>query len=272
MEITTSNGISQDNIEDKVIVNSEIPAEALAVSQELPSEAAKRAKPKKKKVSGDFLKTDTQIKKRDEIKKALKSFLPILAQAKARNANESDTANIVHKFFQDVLGWDFLDLTSEYKIKSTYCDLAIKYEGDILLLIEVKAIGLNLKDEHLMQASNYAANEGVRFALLTNGEHYRLYHVGLGDKINVSFIFDFNLSNELTIEDYTELFLLSKYSLIKQQVNDYWQQEQTLNPDNLRDALCSDEVINTIVKYFRTEYEIKIDATTIKNRVEAIIK
>ena len=234
--------------------------------------AQKKAKVKKKRPAGDFLRSESQIKKRDEIKKSVKSFLPILAQAKGRNANESDTGNIVHKFFQDVLGWDFMDITSEYKIKSTYCDLAIKVDGDILLLIEVKAIGLNLKEEHLTQASNYAANEGVKFVVLTNGEQYRLYHVGLSDKINVSMVFELNLGGELTAEDYTELYLLSKYSLTKGQIEDYWDQEQTLNPDNLVEALMSDEVMNAMVKYFRTNFEIKIDAANIKSRVEGLLK
>jgi hypothetical protein len=273
MENPTNTEITPDSITGASEEQSEN-SESIEIPSDvsIPQIDSKKIKAKKKRPLGDFLKSETQIKKRDEIKKSLKSFLPILAQAKSRNANESDTANIVHKFFQDILGWDFLDLTSEYKIKSTYCDLAIKCDGDILLLIEVKAIGLNLKDEHLMQASNYAANEGVKFAILTNGEQYRLYHVGLSDKINVSLVFDFNLAGELTIEDYTELYLLSKYSLTKGQVNDYWEQEQTLRPDNLREALLSDDVLNAMVKYFRSEFEIKLDTANIKSRIEAILK
>ena len=259
------------NSEETEETTIEVTEESLGSLPGEPEVRLRKPKVKKKRESGDFLKADAQIKKREEIKKAVKSFLPILRQAKARNANEADTANIVHKFFQDVLGWDFLDLTSEYKIKSTFCDLAIKYEGDILLLIEVKAIGLNLKEEHLRQASTYAATEGVRFALLTNGEVYQLYHVGLTDKINVSMVFELNLAGEMTHDDFTELYLISKYSLTRSQVEEYWEQEETLAPDNIIEAILSDEVLNALVKYFRNNFEIKVSPATIKSRLESMV-
>lgn len=245
--------------------------ESLGAMPGEPEVRVRKPKAKKKRESGDFLKSEAQIKKREEIKKAVKSFLPILRQAKTRNANEADTANIVHKFFQDVLGWDFLDLTSEYKIKSTFCDLAIKYEGDILLLIEVKAIGLNLKEEHLRQAYTYAATEGVKFTLLTNGEVYRLYHVGLTDKINVTMVFELDLAAEMTADDFTELYLISKYSLTRSQVEEYWEQEETLAPENIIEAMLSDEVLNALVKYFRNNFEIKVSPATIKSRLESML-
>lgn len=177
----------------------------------------------------------------------------------------------MHKFFQDVLCWDFLDITSEFKIKSTYCDLAIKFEGDILLLIEVKAVGLNLKDEHARQAINYAANEGVKFVLLTNGESYRLYRVDLADKIIETQVFEFSLESELSLDDYTELYLISKYSLIRGQIEEYWQQEETLSPENLSEALLSEEILNTLTKYFRNNYDIKVNTSAIKTKLESLL-
>ncbi len=236
-----------------------------------PTEEAIVAKRKPRRRNADFLKSELHKKKRDEIKKNLKTFLPIIEQAKARNANEADTANIVHKLFQDVLGWDFLDLTSEYKIKSTYCDLAIKYEGDIHLLIEVKAIGLNLREEHSRQASNYAAHEGVKFTLLTNGETFRLYNVELTDKIVVTEVFEFSLSHAPSLDDLTELYLLSKYSLLKEQVSDYWTREETLSAINLYKALLSEECLSAISKSLRIEHGIKIDTEVIKTRLEGIL-
>jgi hypothetical protein len=224
----------------------------------------------KKKRTGDWLRVESQIKRRDAIKGLVKSFLPIVQQAKARNANESDTANIVHKFFQDVLGWDFMDLTSEYKIKNTFCDLAVKLNGEIKLLIEVKAIGLNLKEEHLRQASAYAAHEGVHFVALTNGEVYRVYHVGFGDKITVAMVAEIDLAGELQLEDYTELYLLSKHSLPKLQIEEYWAQEEALCRENMLEALESDDVITALGKYFRSQYDLKVDPTTLRTKVQGL--
>ena len=61
--------------------------------------------------------------------------------------NESDTVVIVMDMLQEIFGYDkYSDITSEHAIKGTFCDLAIKLEGAVQLLIEVKAIGLELKD------------------------------------------------------------------------------------------------------------------------------
>ncbi len=43
-------------------------------------------------------------------------------------------------------------------IRGTIYDLAVKLDGALALLIEVKAIGLDLKDQHIKQAVDHAAN------------------------------------------------------------------------------------------------------------------
>jgi hypothetical protein len=62
----------------------------------------------------------------------------------------------------DVFGYDkYFEVTSEYAIRGTYCDLAIKLDGKLTTLIEVKAVGIDLKEQHIKQAVDYAANQGV---------------------------------------------------------------------------------------------------------------
>src|SRR5262245_41150840 len=97
----------------------------------------------------------------DRIRSALKKYQPILAAAKQRDVNESDTVVIVTDVLQEVFGYDkYAEITSEHAIRCTYCDLAIKIDSKLSLLIEVKAIGLDLKDNHIKQAVDYAANQG----------------------------------------------------------------------------------------------------------------
>src|SRR5438270_3095835 len=82
----------------------------------------------------------------------IKRFQPVLTNAKARDVNESDTVVIVMDMLQEIFGYDkYSDITSEHAIKGTFCDLAIKLDGAVTLLIEVKAIGLDLKDAHVKQ-------------------------------------------------------------------------------------------------------------------------
>ena len=105
----------------------------------------------------------------------LKQFQPILESAKSRDVNESDTVVIVTDILSEIFGYDkYNEVTSEYAIKGTYCDLAIRLNGKLHYLIEVKAIGSDLKENHIKQAIDYAANEGVDWVLLTNGITWRV--------------------------------------------------------------------------------------------------
>ena len=72
----------------------------------------------------------------------LKQFQSILESAKSRDINESDTVVIVADILSEIFGYDkYSEVTSEYAIRGTYCDLAIKLNGKLHHLIEVKAIG-----------------------------------------------------------------------------------------------------------------------------------
>lgn len=75
----------------------------------------------------------------DRIKQYLRKYNKILQSAKARDVNESDTAVIVSDMLTDLLGYDkYHDVTTEYAIHSTFCDLAIKSGNRVQYLIEVK--------------------------------------------------------------------------------------------------------------------------------------
>jgi len=101
----------------------------------------------------------------DRIRDGLKRFQPIMAAAKARDVNESDTVVIVTDLLQYVFGYDkYSEITSEHMIRGTFCDLAVKIDGSLAFLLEVKAIGSDfLKDQHVKQAIDYAANQGVEW-------------------------------------------------------------------------------------------------------------
>ncbi len=79
--------------------------------------------------------------------KHLGRFQKVLRDAKDRDVNESDTVTIVTDMLGAIFGYDkYTEITSEQAIRGTYCDLAIKLNGIVKYLIEVKAIGLTLKE------------------------------------------------------------------------------------------------------------------------------
>ncbi len=96
------------------------------------------------------------------LQKETRVFKKVLVSAMDRDVNESDTVTIVVDMLERVFGFNkYSEVTSEIAIKGTYCDLAVKIDGNIEYLIEVKAIGLDLKENHLRQATNYGANHGI---------------------------------------------------------------------------------------------------------------
>src|SRR5262245_26135468 len=82
----------------------------------------------------------------------LKAYQGILQQQKSRDISEADTVTVVKDVLSSVFGYDkYAELTSEHSIRGTFCDLAVKLDDKLAFLIEVKAIGIDLKDGHVKQ-------------------------------------------------------------------------------------------------------------------------
>ena len=81
----------------------------------------------------------------DRLVATIKRYQPIVSDARKRDVGEADTVTIVKDMLADVFGYDkYTEVTSEYAIRGTYCDLATRIDGALQALIEVKAIGLEL--------------------------------------------------------------------------------------------------------------------------------
>ena len=66
----------------------------------------------------------------DRLAGGLKRFKPVLEAAKDRDVNESDTSMIVTDMLAEVFGFDkYAEVTREYAIRGTFCDLATKIEA-----------------------------------------------------------------------------------------------------------------------------------------------
>lgn len=157
-------------------------------------------------------------KAEERIKAGIKTFAKVIEAAKARDVNESDTVTIITDMLSTICGYDkYTEITSEYAIRGTYCDLAIKAGDDKpTFLIEVKAINIPLKEPHLRQAINYAATEGIEWVMLTNGDHWQAHRVIFGKPIKTEVAFDFSFSDTTKLPLLTEFFfLISKEGVSK---------------------------------------------------------
>ena len=120
-------------------------------------------------------------KVKDRLTAGIKRFQPIVKKAKDKDINESDTVTIISDILSEVFGYDkYTEITSEFAIKKTFCDLAIKIDGTPKLLIEAKAAGLDLKEQHIKQAVDYGSNAGIEWVVLTNSVIWRIYNISFG--------------------------------------------------------------------------------------------
>jgi hypothetical protein len=204
----------------------------------------------------------------DRIAAGIKRYQPILAGAKARDVGESDTVTIVKDMLADVFGYDkYSELTSEYAIRGTYCDLATKIDGTLQTLIEVKAIGLDLKDQHVKQAVDYAANQGVDWVLLTNGQYWRVYHVIFAKPIRQELIvdIDFCALSSRSASDVEKLYLWCKEGWQKSVLGAYKDRKEALSRFAIGAILQSDAVLTVIRRELRRlSPEVKIDPDEIQ--------
>jgi len=183
--------------------------------------------------------------------KALKTFANVLENAKSRDVNENDTVRIVWDMLDEIFGYDkYNDITSEYAIRGTYCDLAIKDGNDIRYLIECKAIDTELKSNHLRQAVDYAAREGVSWAILTNGIKWEVYKIIFTKPMDFKLVFELDFLND-DVKDskfIDRVYLLSKEAINKSAIEAYDEERQLINKHTISAILQSDETIKAIRK------------------------
>jgi predicted type IV restriction endonuclease len=205
----------------------------------------------------------------DRLAGAIRRFQPILAAAKDRDVNESDTVIIVTDILAEVFGYDkYAEITSECAIRGTWCDLGIKIDGKFLFLIEVKAIGLELKDAYIKQAVDYAANQGVDWVLLTNGECWRAYKLGYGKPITHELVLELQFStlNAKKAIDLELVYHLTREGWAKSAIEDFHTQRQALSRYSLAALVLSQPVLDTIRREVRRlSPDVRIDTEQVKD-------
>ena len=199
----------------------------------------------------------------------IKRFQPILASAKSRDVGESDTVIIVTDMLSEVFGYDkYSEITSETSIRGTWCDLAIKLDGAIEFLIEVKAIGLELKDSHTKQAVDYSANQGTDWVLLTNGEIWRVYKVTFAKPIDSELVLEINFSqlNPKKSSDVEILYHFTREGWMKSALGEFHTQQQALSRFFLGAMVTSPPVLEVIRRELRRlSPDVRIDIEQIKS-------
>lgn len=213
----------------------------------------------------------------ERIISGIKKYQPVLAAAKSRDVGETDTVTIIKDMLADIFGYDkYSELTSEFAIRGTYCDLAIKLENQLTTLIEVKAIGLELKENHVKQAVDYAVNQGVDWVLLTNGCRWCVYHVFFTRPVTTELVVDLDFANinPKNQNDLDTLFLWCKEGWQKSLLGEFHSRKQALSRYYLGQMVLSDPILQVIRREMRRiSPDINITVEQIKSvLVEEVLK
>jgi len=190
----------------------------------------------------------------DRLTSRLRPFQTILKSASDRDVNESDTVTIVVDMLADLFGFDkYSEITKEYSVKATWCDLAIKLDGKLVMLIECKAIGIPLKENHVTQAINYAANHGAEWVMLTNGCTWRLYKVTFAQPIGQELVMEVHMftCNPRTQAHAECLYVLTKEGIQKDAILEYHAQRQATDKFCIAAVLQSEPMLKALRKELR---------------------
>src|SRR3990172_908008 len=205
----------------------------------------------------------------ERLTKEVKRFQDILKRAKERDINEADTVVIITDMLSNIFGYDkFVEITREFAIRGTYCDLAVKENDTVKYLIEVKAIGLELKEAHLKQAVDYGVNKGVKYAILTNGTTWDIYGIKYERPVQYEKVFSLNFLtlNPRSNDDQETLYLLCKEAISRAAIETYHERQKTINRFTVSALILSAPTIDIIRREIRRMAPgVKVDNLEIEN-------
>lgn len=204
---------------------------------------------------------------------SVKNYRKQYLDGRITELDESGTRIMINSFLSDVLGYRQLEeIKTEYMIKGTYADYVIQIEKVRHFLVEVKAWSLDLSEKHLRQTINYGANEGIEYALLTNGRTFEFYKVIFDKPISSRLIFSVDLTDPSNLKEACDyLQHLHRESVVKSKFKPLWNKCEASDPYNVSGIICSEPVIKLIGKLIKVKYNEKCKEEAILNSVHKII-
>lgn len=203
----------------------------------------------------------------DRINAALRRFTPVLVAQRDRDVSEADTVTVVKDLLSDLFGYDkYAEVTSEHAIRGTYCDLAIRIDGKLRLMLEVKSIGTTLNEKHVKQAVDYATNQGLDWVVLTNGIRWLLYRVSFKKPIEAKVVAEFDLLtlNRTSEADLEKIYILTREGLVKGAVVEFTEKQSATSKFLVAAVLVNDaDVLNCIRRELRRITDIMVPTEVI---------
>lgn len=221
----------------------------------------------------------TELQKKAFIE-SLKAYNSKYLIKKHEGLDESGTRIMINNLLSDVLGYtELVEIKTEHRIKNQYADYVIQLEEKDKkatkikqhIVIEVKAISLSLSESHIKQAKGYAADEGIDWVLLTNGQQFNLYRVIFEKPLQIKEVISIDLKNDPLAKSAEELMYLTKKSVSRGHLDKYWEMHQATTPNNLAKYLYKEEMITCLRRMIKRENGINFSDDEIFDSIHQVI-
>lgn len=163
----------------------------------------------------------------DSLSEAVKTVQKKIDRYKGKSVGETNTKTALIDPILRALGWgvgDLEEVQQEYKMhrRDNPVDYALMLMNTPCLFVEAKALEHDLDDRKWAnQIMNYANNAGVEWAVITNGDEYRIYNALAKVPIEGKLLRKVRITDESGAAEET-LSLLSKERLKGNVLKDLW--------------------------------------------------
>lgn len=187
--------------------------------------------------------------------------------------DESGTRLMINSLLTEVLGFTPIEeVKTEYMIRGTYADYVVQLKGIRYFLVEVKALGIVLSEKHLRQAVNYGANEGIEWAVLSNGKQFDFYKILFNKPIEERKIFSIDLSDISKFKVNSELLqYLHRLSIPNKGLDTLWNRCVALDPKTVAGLLQNKPVVNFIKRALKKKYKNKFSDEEVIASLDRVI-
>jgi hypothetical protein len=211
--------------------------------------------------------------KKSKLLNSLKSYNKKYLHGNVTELDESGTRLMINTFLTDVLGYAPIDeVKTEYMIRGTYADYVIQTKEIRQFLVEVKALSFALSDKHLRQAINYGANEGIEWALLTNGKCFEFYKILFNKPIESRKVFSLDLSDISQLKNCVEVIqYIHRDAVTNKGLTLLWNKTCALDPLNVAGLLFAAPVTNFIKRTLKKKFKNKFSDDEIQASINRII-
>ena len=221
----------------------------------------------------------TSSKVKRNIEKNLERFMPLIHNLQNKSASEDDTKIVINDILSDVLGYDKCnELKTEFREKNNRLDYVVQLvdgpnkrkKNKMDFIIEAKSPSNGLKQDHVNQTLSYALNMGLRYFIVTNAVHWKLFYVKKQGKTPLAeLIYDVNFSISNKASDFaSDFYNFSRFAYASNEWSKIKEMSSVATVENIATAFLQDRVINAISKELRLVFATDVDKNFIKDTIE----